>query len=1445
MSDMKLNLELTATDKGLSGTLKKGSQSVSEMSKEFQQLERTLNPATAKLGELQKAQAVLDQEFQSGRLSLDKYNKMLHQVDANYGQTATGGLAKLRGATGQLGYQIQDIAVQLQMGTNAMTVFGQQGSQIASIFGPGGAVLGAVIAIGSAIGGTLVGSLMRGSQELEGFNERMDSVKSNLKSIQLEGINADIKQQEIVVKRLTAEMNKYDTLLKLRPDLEAVWADAKLKNKAAIEEATKALETEQQALAALLKTRDDINNKDNPEIKRKEDVDSFINSLKAQVGALGLSGAALAEYEAGLLGATEAEKEQIVSLYMALDADKARIALQKEALISQEKARTEQEKMMQVYDSLVKKLDPVAAKFKEVAASQKFLIDNQKALGLSDDSLDKMLDKLNLTLDEAAESSSKSFEDQFSQTGDRIASTLQDAIATDEWAGVGKTVGGIFAGSLAGVVTDTLIQTMGSSAFTSVLGPVIGGVVGGIAALAVNTIGDYLAGEDLDPTEQRQAAQGTGTVLGSINEKSKSIANSTELIAEATDELVNINMGMLQALKSLQLGIDGVVSMTLRQSGNVSFTTPQIDENFFKNDLGSFFGGAVVGGILNAATLGLGSLLGDAFGKILGGKSKKVDEGIRILGGNIQEMIGSSFVQAYSTYKEKGSFLDDYDLYESHKDLGEEVNKQFGLIFQGIIDSASEGALALGIDQSEIQSRLNEVILETQRISLEGLDAAAKQAEIEAVFSTVFDKVASTVVPYIGLLQKGGETLGETLARVSTEFSLSQEAYATLGFQVSKTLGDLHPALGKIGFLAKALNAIPVPVEMLVKAADDLVTLVGGIEAFSAALIGFEKNFLSAEEQTATTTRRLADALGDLPLPATRDGFRDLIKIQDVLTESGRENIAMLLGLQDVASEYYATLERIAEEETDLRIRLLQTQGNSEAALALQREKELNATDASNRALLERIYLLEDEEQAANTIRNTVSDSFAALNRAINTELDALREAHDLRVETIENEISTVGDAIAALGSFRQSLNQALDSIYQKSFADQSDYIEAQQLLFGYLAAIKSGDFYTPDSEITADVLRTLASNSSSGYSSAADFERDQRLTANALKEVLSLTDGQLSIEEQTLKQLALQLETEQSLYDLAVKDLNQTREFWQSEINAINGVDDSIVSVEDALAKLTKAMQDAWENIGITNQDIRDWLAAQGPGLTLADINSAITSSGVTNRQVADALNLMPGSSFSGSDQNIRDWLAANQGLSDVDIGTAMRSHGVTAERLAPIVGLTVSDVNARYLNTIPSQVKQVASLPTDSGLSDQDVSAWLSANPNATTAEIAAAMREYGVTLEQMARVTGWSLADVKYEYFRAINGSHASGLDRVPFDGYVAELHQGEMVLPREQSDYLRGGELANQLAELRREIEKLRSDNNSRLDNIKDAAESSAAISAEWQRGGIPTYSMEAV
>lgn len=155
--------------------------------------------------------------------ALDDNINNFKKLDTNISTTAqavssaTRSMGNMRGVFGQLGYQIQDVAVQLQMGQNAMMVFAQQGSQIASIFGPGGAIAGAIIAITGALAGALLPSLFSSkdaTKELETAQKaladtvvRTDSGVSALseKIQRLAAVSSDAAKAQIAVAMTDAQ----------------------------------------------------------------------------------------------------------------------------------------------------------------------------------------------------------------------------------------------------------------------------------------------------------------------------------------------------------------------------------------------------------------------------------------------------------------------------------------------------------------------------------------------------------------------------------------------------------------------------------------------------------------------------------------------------------------------------------------------------------------------------------------------------------------------------------------------------------------------------------------------------------------------------------------------------------------------------------------------------------------------------------------------------------------------------------------------------------------------------------------------------------------------------------------------------------------------------------------------------------------------------------------
>lgn len=129
----------------------------------------------------------IDQNTKSLKQFEGRTKQSLGNVDKSFIKTANVAQVSgkrigrsFKGAAGQLGFQVQDIAVQLQAGQNAMLILGQQGSQIASIFGPGGAVIGAFIAISSAMAGALIPQLLKSKDAADELDKALKKLNETL-----------------------------------------------------------------------------------------------------------------------------------------------------------------------------------------------------------------------------------------------------------------------------------------------------------------------------------------------------------------------------------------------------------------------------------------------------------------------------------------------------------------------------------------------------------------------------------------------------------------------------------------------------------------------------------------------------------------------------------------------------------------------------------------------------------------------------------------------------------------------------------------------------------------------------------------------------------------------------------------------------------------------------------------------------------------------------------------------------------------------------------------------------------------------------------------------------------------------------------------------------------------------------------------------------------------
>jgi hypothetical protein len=308
--------------------------------------------------------------FKADTADLDRAEKALDGVAAS-GKRAQAGVdgfekstkktsdsvRKLRNTAGQLGFQVQDIAVQLQSGTNAMIVFGQQGSQIAGAFGPGGAILGAVIAVGAAVGTALVAHFSNGTEAAKDFKKEIDELTEGFdklgdaaRTVAIRDISEDIKKAEEEIQKTRDALEEANKALRDPAALEAAnmlnpYVD--LLVEARIKQQNLALAEEKQAAALqALKEKYDLligvrKEEDKDATRRLEDITRYVERLKEQADTLGFNTLELVRYKAAQMGANEEQTKALLLSAQRIDQYKAEQEAIKQAEAEAKKQATQ------------------------------------------------------------------------------------------------------------------------------------------------------------------------------------------------------------------------------------------------------------------------------------------------------------------------------------------------------------------------------------------------------------------------------------------------------------------------------------------------------------------------------------------------------------------------------------------------------------------------------------------------------------------------------------------------------------------------------------------------------------------------------------------------------------------------------------------------------------------------------------------------------------------------------------------------------------------------------------------------------------------------------------------------------------------------------------------------------------------------------------------------
>ncbi|MEG3089496.1 hypothetical protein [Sphingomonas sp. PB4P5] len=473
-----------------------------------------------------------------------------------------------------------------------------------------------------------------------------------------------------------------------------------------------------------------------------------------------------------------------------------------------------------------------------------------------------------------------------------------------------------------------------------------------------------------------QSNQGTGTVLGDSSAKSDSIKNAIDALADV-DTLTNTYArNMAASLRSIDNQIGGLASLVVR-AGNINASSG-VTEGFKMNGIGS---------VLSKIPL-IGGILGGLFG------SKTTVIGSGLYGGpqSVGSIVNGGFdASYYSDIEKKKKFLGittgtKYSTQYTNADAG--LENQFTLILRQFNDAILAAAGPLGLATGEVQTRLNNFIVDIGKIDLQGLSGTEIQEKLTAIFGAAADGMASAAFPGIERFQKVGEGLFETLVRVAS------------------TVEAVGASLDLLGNSAQGMS---IDVKMgLADQFDSVADLTSAAEAYFQA-------YYSAGEQAAAKTAQMAkvfDSLG-FAMPTTLEAFRHLVEAQDLTTASGQAAYATLLQLAPAFADLTESMlgaksaADILSEREDLNRQLLELQGNTAAIRAL----DLAQLDESNRALQEQIWALQDAQAAANAAKELAA-AWGSVGDSITAEINRIRGLSG--TDTGDNFASLMGQFNAA-----------------------------------------------------------------------------------------------------------------------------------------------------------------------------------------------------------------------------------------------------------------------------------------------------------------------------------------------------------------------------------------------------------------------------------------------
>lgn len=421
------------------------------------------------------------------------------------------------------------------------------------------------------------------------------------------------------------------------------------------------------------------------------------------------------------------------------------------------------------------------------------------------------------------------------------------------------------------------------------------------------------------------------------------------------------------------------------------------------------------------------------------------------------------------------------------------------------------------------------------------INSLVSQTSIAATSMATGGTIAGTAVSTGGVL--AGQELAAVVDKINVYLGamsqiLSDPAIKDAINSISKTVGDVAGSVYTTG--SGGYRKQPTTVASSSSGRNETNEVADSLKKYSDENKRLQAELLELQGKTQEA-KELLRALAI-------EGLTPLeIKAYDA-NQALRDQIESMKEAQRLEKE-------IADQRKSLETQLLQLQGNTVEL----RKRELEALHESNRGLQEMIWHLEDAKTAIEATKEASIKGADVAMEAVDKAFNVLQKAVDREKEIVQSRIDVLENSLSKLKGVFDFLKTTIDSLLGGASSvsgmrlSQANEVIQKALLSGII----------PDEKAFEDAVGIAVQGVEKGiYASRADQERATILLANDLSKINLSVEDQISETERLIASEKKELER-----------LDKILETAQHQINVLKGIDDSVLSVEQAVNNLAAAI--------------------------------------------------------------------------------------------------------------------------------------------------------------------------------------------------------------------------------------------------------------------------------